>query len=128
MDLLSGINLYSLQNAQMRKSLKKSLTADAQVTEQTEVKAQQKTKLSAREIFDYMANQSVSVKIDVTKKIQVNAVADAQQYERIGNFMKDFEQNVENSLQMLNNDFGQTNLSDSAKMKIVLRAVDKTMM
>lgn len=125
MGLIGGINLYSMQSAQVQKKLKESLGVEEQVTTKTEVKAQKNTEMNAQDVLNFMANQSVSLKVDVKKTIKVCHIASGEQYERISNMMKDFEARVESGLQTLGGEFPNLNLSENAKMKIVLNSLDR---
>lgn len=128
MDLLNSINLYSMQSAQINKTVKKSLCNGEEITEKTEIKAQNTNEMSAKDILDFMANQSNIMKVDVSKTVQIRKLTNkvsAEEYERISNIMKDFEANVEEGLLALDGDFPDLNLSENAKMKLVLNSMDK---
>ncbi|MCR5261283.1 MAG: hypothetical protein K6C94_05540 [Candidatus Gastranaerophilales bacterium] len=128
MDFLNGINLYALQSGQVQKTLKKTLCGDEEITEKTEAKAKQTTEMSSKEIFDFMANQASMLKIDVKKTVEIKKLTNTvstEEYQRIGNIMKDFENSMEQGLQMLDSDFSNLNLSENAKMKIALKSIDK---
>ena len=127
MDFLNGINLYSLQSGQVQKTLKKTLCGDEEVTEKTEAKAQNTTQMSSKEVFDFMANQASMFKIDVKKTVEIKKLTNsvsAEEYRRIGNIMKDFENSMAQGMELLDEDFADMNLSDNAKMKIALKSMD----
>lgn len=127
MDFLNGINLYSLQSGQVKQTLKKTICGDEEITEKTETKAQKTNQISSKEIFDFMAQQASILKIDVKKTVQIKKLTNsisADEYQRIGNIMKDFENSMEQGLQMIDNEFGNMNLSDNTKMKIALKSID----
>jgi len=126
MDLIGGIGLYSLQNMQVRKKLKESMGGEQQTTVQQNItQSQTKSEVSAQDVFNYMANQSLSLKVDVKKTINVCKFVDNQQYERISSMMKDFETTVETGMQTFNGEFPNLNLSDNSKLKLVLNSLDK---
>lgn len=129
MDLLSGINLYSMQSGQVNKILKKTLCNGEEITEKTEINAQKTNQMSSKDILGFMANQAVAMKVDVSKTIQIKKLTSsvsAEEYERIGNMMKDFENNIEQGLQTLNGEFPDLKLSENSKLKLVLQSMDKT--
>ena len=128
MDLLNGINLYLLQSGQVQRTLKKTICGDEEITEKTEVKAQKSSQLPANEVLNFMANQASMLKVDVSKSVQVKKIItniSSEEYERIGNIMKDFEENIENGMNAINSDFSEMNLSDNSKMKLLLQSMDK---
>ena len=98
MDLINGINLYSMQSAKIRKELKTTMGA-AEQTEVVKHSTKTETKeLPAKDVLGFMANQSVSVKIDVEQTLKVGKFVDCDRYQRISNMMKEFETEVENGL------------------------------
>lgn len=121
MGLINGISMYSLQGAKIRKEQ----TDRPEVTEQTQPITETKTKeVKADDIFGYMTNQSLSMKVDVQKTIKVCKFANSEQYQRIGDMMKEFEAEIESGLQTLQEDFPNLNLSDKSKMKLVLNSME----
>ena len=76
MDLINGINLYSMQSAKIRKELKTTMGA-AEQTEVVKHSTKTETKeLPAKDVLGFMANQSVSVKIDVEQTLKVGKFVD----------------------------------------------------
>ena len=125
MGLINGISMYSLQGAKIRKEQKSRLGVEEQTQTTTESKTQTQTKeVKADDVFGYMANQSLSMRVDVQKTIKVCKFANSEQYQRIGDMMKEFEAEIESGLQTLQEDFPNLNISDKAKMKLVLNSME----
>ncbi len=125
MGLINGISMYSLQGAKIRKEQKSRLGVEEQTQTITETKTQSQTKeVKADDVFGYMANQSLSMRVDVQKTIKVCKFANSEQYQRIGDMMKEFEAEIESGLQTLKDDFPNLNISDKAKMKLVLNSME----
>lgn len=123
MGLINGISMYSLQGAKIRKEQKSRLGVEEQTQTITETKTQTK-EVKADDVFGYMANQSLSMRVDVQKTIKVCKFANSEQYQRIGDMMKEFEAEIESGLQTLKDDFPNLNISDKAKMKLVLNSME----
>ncbi|MBQ2645604.1 hypothetical protein IJG14_08555 [bacterium] len=128
MDLLNSINLYTMQSSKITNNLKKSLCENEEIIEKTEIKTQKNTEMQANDVLNFMANQSVSMNINISKTIKINKIlstTSTEQYNRIGNFMKDFENTFEEGLDILNTDFTNLNLSENTKANIALKSIDK---
>lgn len=123
MGLINGISMYSLQGAKIRKEQKSRLGVEEQTQTITETKTQTK-EVKADDVFGYMANQSLSMRVDVQKTIKVCKFANSEQYQHIGDMMKEFEAEIESGLQTLKDDFPNLNISDKAKMKLVLNSME----
>ncbi len=124
MDLIGGINLYSMRSSQIRKELKEKLG----VTEQTQTQQKtetQKNEMPASDVLNFMANQSVSMQVDV-KCTGVGKLAASDQYRRIETMMKEFEAEVESGLQTFNGEFPNLNISESSKLNVVLNSLERT--
>lgn len=128
MDLINGINLYSMQSAKIRKELKTTMGA-AEQTEVVKHSTKTETKeLPAKDVLGFMANQSVSMKIDVKQTLKVGKFVDCDQYQRISNMMKEFETEVENGLLTFSSEFPNLNVSDDTKMNLVLNSLERRIM
>lgn len=128
MDLINGINLYSMQSAKIRKELKTTMGA-AEQTEVVKHTTKTETKeMPAKDVLGFMANQSVSMKIDVKQTLKVGKFVDCDQYQRISNMMKEFETEVENGLATFSSEFPNLNVSDDTKMNLVLNSLERRIM
>lgn len=128
MDLINGINLYSMQSAKIRKELKTTMGA-AEQTEVVKHSTKTETKeLPAKDVLGFMANQSVSMKIDVKQTLKVGKFVDCDRYQRISNMMKEFETEVENGLLTFSSEFPNLNVSDDTKMNLVLNSLERRIM
>lgn len=123
MDLIGGINLYTLKGAQMRKSLKEETTG---VQEQTKTfNTEKKCELAADDVLKYMANQSVSMQIDVKQTLKTERIVDKDPYSKIADMMKDFEEQVESGMKLLNGEFPNLKISEDSKLKLVLSSMER---
>ncbi len=128
MDLINGINLYSMQSAKIRKELKTTMGA-AEQTEVVKHSTKTETKeLPAKDVLGFMANQSVSMKIDVKQTLKVGKFVDCDRYQRISNMMKEFETEVENGLSTFSSEFPNLNVSEDTKMNLVLNSLERRIM
>ena len=128
MDLINGINLYSMQSAKIRKELKTTMGA-AEQTEVVKHSTKTETKeLPAKDVLGFMANQSVSMKIDVEQTLKVGKFVDCDRYRRISNMMKEFETEVENGLSTFSSEFPNLNVSEDTKMNLVLNSLERRIM
>ena len=128
MDLINGINLYSMQSAKIRKKLKTTMGA-AEQTEVVKHSTKTETKeLPAKDVLGFMANQSVSMKIDVEQTLKVGKFVDCDRYQRISNMMKEFETEVENGLSTFSSEFPNLNVSEDTKMNLVLNSLERRIM
>lgn len=126
MELISGISMYSLQGAQIKKNLKKETGVTEQTQTITETKTTTQTKeVKSDDIFGYMANQSASLRVSVNTKIKVCKFVNSEQYQRISDMMKDFEAEIESGMQTLKGEFPNLNISESSKMKIILNSMER---
>jgi hypothetical protein len=129
MDLINGISLYSASCSEVRKKLKETMGITTEENKVTETKTMNATSdLKAKDVLDFMANQSITVKAEIQKQLKVNSQyninCSSDEYTRISNSMKNFEQAYELGLQTLNTDFASLNLSDNFKNKVVLKSLN----
>lgn len=124
MDLIGGINLYSMRGAQMRKALKEETLGETEQT-QTIQKSKTTSEMAPTDVLSFMANQSVSMKIDVTQTLKVCKYVDGEQYQRISGLMKEFEAEVESGLQTFNGEFPNIKISEDSKMNLILNSLER---
>lgn len=82
----------------------------------------QKPQLSADDVLTYMAQSATVV---TPKTIDPSKYVDKESEARIAGFMAGFEDKVAEGLAAFDKEFAGVNISDSAKMAIVLAGVDK---
>lgn len=83
------------------------------------------TPVSADDVLSYMAQSAVSVTPAKTASVDPSKYVDNESAARIAGFMADFEDKVASGLAAFDKEFGDTNISDSAKMAVVLAGIDK---
>lgn len=123
MELIGGINLYSLRSAQMKKELKKETLGDKE--EKKTVDITKKTEIAPNDVLSFMASQAVSMKVDVTQTLKVTKCADTTEYQRISDMMKEFEAEVEYGLKTFDGEFPNIKISEDSKMKLVLNSLER---
>ena len=125
MDLMNGINLYTLKSTYIKKVTKKE-TLGGEQENKTIQKTQHTKETAPNNILDFMENQCISVKADVKKTLKVCKITDSSQYQRISDMMKDFESEVESGLVTFNGEFPNIKISEESKMKFVLNSLERT--
>ena len=120
----TGINTCILKNVQIKKTVKEE---NKEVIEETKTEKTQITRkqIPANDVLTFMANQSMCMKPDFTKSINVMKFADAEQYSRIVNIMREFESSVENGLKTFDGEFPNVKISERFKMYTVLKSLEK---
>lgn len=83
----------------------------------------EKAPLSADQVLTFMAQSAVSV--TPQKTIDPSKYVDSESAARIAGFMADFEDKVAEGLKAFDQEFTGVNISDSAKMSIVLAGIEK---
>ncbi len=126
MDLIGGINLYSMRSSQITKELKERLGVTEQ-TQTTETTQTTNKEIASKDILNFMANQSVSMRIDV-KCQNVGKITANEEYQRIEKMMKEFETGVDSGLQTFNGEFPNLSISDGSKMKVVLNSLERSLL
>lgn len=86
------------------------------------VQANDKAKVSADEVFNYMAQSSVSL---APKTIDTSKYVNDESAARIAGFMASFEDKVAQGLQAFDKEFAGVDVSDSTKMAVVLKQVEQ---
>lgn len=121
----TGINTYILKNIQTKKTVKEENkeVIEEKTTEKTQITKKQ---IPANDVLTFMANQSMCMKPDFVKNINVAKFADEEQYSRIGNMMREFEASVENGLKTFDGEFPNVKISERLKMYTVLNSLEKT--
>ena len=77
------------------------------------------------DVMNYLVKQGVSHNLKPTKSIDTSKYVDKASSQRIAEFMGKFEDRVAEGLKAFDADFGNINISDNAKMKVVLDAINK---
>lgn len=101
--------------------------AEKEETKETETAAaatSEKSTVSADDVLNYLAQSAVSVTAASTKKVDPSQYVDEESAARIAGFMADFEDKVASGLQNFDKEFQGVNISDSAKMAVVLAGID----
>lgn len=127
MNIINGMNLYSLKGSVVKKEVKKETCVEKQVDIQTKKDDKGETKIEARDILSYMAQQSISMRVEVKPAIGKCNFADTSEYCSISNIMQDFEEQMSAGLQALEDEFSSLNLSEDAKLKIMLKTMELNM-
>lgn len=87
--------------------------------------AEEKPQLSADTILNYMAQSAVTVQAANKKTVDPSKYVDSESAARIAGFMADFEGKVATGLKAFDQEFGDSNVSDSSKMAVVLKQINK---
>lgn len=82
----------------------------------------EKPQVSADDVFKFMAQ---SATVAAPKTIDPSKYVDSASEARIAGFMADFEDKVAEGLKAFDQEFSGANVSDSAKMAVVLAGIDK---
>lgn len=126
MDLLNGISLYSMRCADVRRKLKETMgiSEKSKVTQTQTMNAT--SDLKAKDVLDFMANQSLTIKAEVQKTIKTTyfVPTDTESYSRIANSMKNFEEAYSMGMATLDADFADMNLPTEVKSKVVLKSIN----
>lgn len=127
MDLVNGISLYSIRCAEVRKKLKETMgiTEEPKVTQTQNINAT--SDLKAKDVLDFMANQSLTIKAEVKKTIKTTykiPSSDTDTYIRIANSIKNFEDTYNTGMATLDGDFADFNIPSEIKSKIVLKSIN----
>lgn len=126
MDLVNGISLYSMRCADVRRKLKETMG----ISEEKKVPQTQTmnatSDLKAKDVLDFMANQSLTIKAEVQKTIKTtySVPTDTETYSRIANSMKNFENVYSLGMETLDGDFADLNIPSEIKSKIVLKSIN----
>lgn len=100
----------------------KAKPEEHEVKEKEEAKVSEQTPISADEVLSFMAQSAVSVKpatVDPAKYVNKESA------DRIAGFMADFEDKVAEGLAAFDQEFAGVDISDSAKMAVVLAGINK---
>lgn len=92
---------------------------------QAETTEAQHTPVNPDEVFAYM-NASATANM-VPKTVNPSKYVDSASAERIAGFMQGFEDKVAEGLAAFDADFGSMDVSDGAKMNVVLNAINSQM-
>ena len=120
-----GINTYTtMYNLKVKKTENKQTeVAEENLTKNVNSENKQ---ISANDVLTFMANQSACMKPEFHKTINVTKFVNKEQYDRIGNMMREFEASVENGLRTLEGEFPNKRISQNAKLTIVLNSLERT--
>ena len=120
-----GINTYILKNVQVKKTIKENT---GEVSEETKTESAQITNkpISPNDVLSFMENQSICMKPNFTKSLNVSKYVNEEQYLRIGNMMKEFEASVENGLKTFDGEFPNAKISEQSKLFMVLNSLERT--
>ncbi len=91
-------------------------------TEESKVK-NTPTSVSADEVFNYMAQSAISI-TPATPSIDTSKYVDKESAARIAGFMSAFEDKVVEGLAAFNKEFAGVDISDSAKLALVLAGIN----
>ena len=81
------------------------------------------TSVSADEVFNYMAQSAISITL-ATPSIDTSKYVDKESAARIAGFMSAFEDKVVEGLATFNKEFAGVDISDSAKLALVLAGIN----
>lgn len=84
--------------------------------------ANEKPAVKADDVLSYMAQSAVSV---APKTVDTSKYVDKESEKRIAGFMADFEDKVAEGLKAFDKEFAGVDVSDSAKMAVVLKQVEQ---
>lgn len=101
----------------------KAKPEEKEVKEKEEAKVSEQTPVSADEVLSFMAQSAISVK--PTTAIDPSKYVDSESAARIAGFMADFEDKVAEGLAAFDQEFAGVDISDSAKMAVVLAGINK---
>lgn len=90
---------------------------------ETEVSTGGQTQVPADKILDLMAQSAASV--TPTKTVDPSKYVDEESANRIAGFMSQFEDKVAEGLKAFDEEFAGVDISDSAKMAVVLAGIDQ---
>ncbi len=121
---MNGINLYTLRSTYIKKVTKKETLGGEQENKTIEITKNTK-ETAPNNILDFMENQCISVRADVTKTLKICKITQSNQYQRISEMMKDFEAEVESGLSTFNLEFPNIKISEDSKMKVVLNSLER---
>ena len=121
----TGINTYILKNVQTKKVIKENTEEVSEKSKTESTHITNKT-VSANDVLTFMANQSIYMKPDFIKSLNVAKFADEEQYSRIGNMMREFEEGVETGLKTFNNEFPNIKISGKSRLFTVLKSLERT--
>ena len=121
----TGINTYILKNVQTKKVIKENTEEVSEESKTESTHITNKT-VSANDVLTFMANQSIYMKPDFIKSLNVAKFADEEQYSRIGNMMREFEEGVETGLKTFNDEFPNIKISGKSRLFTVLKSLERT--
>lgn len=126
MTLINPINVNSQGiNSALGYGAKPKSKEEAKEAEAATVAAPEQSKVSADDVLNFMAQSAVSVKPAAAKTIDPSKYVDDESAARIAGFMADFEDKVANGLAAFSVEFKDAKVSDSSKMAVVLKQIDK---
>ena len=118
-----GVNTQHIGNA--LGSGKKAKPEEKELKEKEANNAEQQTPVSADKVLDFMAKSSIPVAQVQQKIVDPSKYVDEASAKRIAGFMADFEDKVAEGLKAFDSEFPGTEVSDSAKMAVVLAGINK---
>lgn len=125
MSLINSINVNSQGiGAASGYGAKSKSKEEAQEAEENKAVPAEQSKVSADDVFKFMAQSAVSVKPAAAKTVDPSKYVDEESAARIAGFMADFEDKVAVGLKSFDKEFEGADVSDSAKMAVVLKQIN----
>jgi len=126
MSLINQINVNSqgIGSASGYGAKPKSKEESQEAEAATAAAPAQESKVSADDVLNYMAQSAISVKPAAAKTVDPSKYVDDASAARIAGFMADFEDKVSTGLKSFDKEFAGADVSDSAKMAVVLKQIN----
>ena len=123
-----ALNTYMMKNVQIKKTVKESTEEIKEETKTENVQFTNNKQVSANDVLSFMANQSICMKPEFINSINIAKFADEEQYSRIGNMMREFEESVESGLKTFNGEFPNVKISEKSKVFTVLNSLERSLL
>lgn len=125
MTLINSINVNSQGiGSASGYGAKSKAKEEAQEAEAAKAAPAEQSKVSADDVLNYMAQSAVLAKPVAAKTVDPSKYVDDESAARIAGFMADFEDKVANGLKSFDKEFEGADVSDSAKMAVVLKQIN----
>jgi hypothetical protein len=103
----------------------KAKSEDSESTDEAVVSSgSQQNQVAADDVLSFMAQSAVSVTPASISSIDTSKYVDSESANRIAGFVSQFEDKVAEGLTAFNQEFAGVDVSDSAKMAVVLAGID----
>jgi hypothetical protein len=126
--MASSINPINVNTQGVGNSLgysAKSKSEDAESKENATVSTNsQQSSVSADDVLSFMAKSAVAVTPSSIASIDTSKYVDSESEQRIAGFISQFEDKVAEGLTAFNQEFTGVDISDSAKMAVVLAGIN----